>query len=165
MAVSRMIPLAPGVQLTDVVNSAAANLQAQGFAVTAIPLGPTSVSLTAAKDRDGFKNFLGLGLESRATLILTQNGLSVSVEDEWTNKIIALAIGWILCMIPFITGIVGAINQAGLAEKIFTAIMAAGNGGYAPNPGAQQSYAQQSYAPQSAPDAAPQEAPDGDPQA
>ncbi len=49
--------------------------------------------------------------------------------DEWTNKIIAIAIGLFLCWITLVTGIIGLVNQSGLNEKIDTAFNLAVNSG------------------------------------
>lgn len=123
---TRVVQIVPGTDLAAVVNFVSQNLSAQGFAVQAQMMSPVSASLVVAKDRDGFKNFIGLGLECKVMLTVTGEGqLTVNVESEWTNKIIAIAVGWFVCMIPLFTGIAGAINQANMPEKIFTSITAA----------------------------------------
>ena len=143
MSVSKMVALNPGVTMNVVLDGAARNLQQQGYDVTPTMMGPTSGMLTVQKDRDGIKNFLGMGLECRATLTVNGNCINLNIEHEWTNKIIALAVGWILCWVPFITGIIGAVNQNGLPEKISAAVMAASAGGGMPGYGMPQNgYAQ-----------------------
>lgn len=129
MSANRIIPINPGTDLNVIINQASQNLTTQGFTVQAHLLNQSSASMTVSKDRDGFKSFIGLGIECRVNIALMNAGqLSVTIDSEWTNKIIALVIGWFLCLIPFITGIVGCINQSGLPEKIFNAITAASAG-------------------------------------
>lgn len=111
--------------IANVTNAAAEALKAQGYDCTPVILNDTLANMTVKVDRDGIKNIIGLGLECKVTLTLMNDTLNVSVEDEWSNKIIAIALGWFVCLIPFITGIVGCINQSGLSKKIFDAIQMA----------------------------------------
>lgn len=128
MATMRSIPLAPGANLNTVLAGAQQMLAAQGYEVIVQAYNPNSAMLTVRKNRDGFQNIIGLGLESRANIaLISENMLNVNIEHEWTNKIVAIAVGWFCCLVPFITGIVGAVNQNGLAEVIFGALSAAGS--------------------------------------
>lgn len=125
MAKTTIVPLKSGTGIAGVTNAAAEALRAQGFECTPIILNDTLANLNVKIDRDGIKNIIGLGLESKVTLTLMNDSLNVSVEDEWSNKIIAIALGWFVCLVPFITGIVGCVNQSGLSKKIFDAIQLA----------------------------------------
>ncbi len=136
MAVQKTFTLNPGADIAAVIDAASQSLSSQGFEVQAQVMSPVAASLVVKKDRDdGLKNFAGLGIECRANIsILNGNQLVVNIDHEWTNKIIAIALGWFLCWIVFVTGIVGAINQNGLPEKISNALMmaasSAGNNGF-----------------------------------
>ncbi len=130
MSVSKILSVAPGADINGIVNGACYNLSAQGYNCLPSVMGPTSAMIVVQKDRDGFKNILGMGLECRVTLTINGNTLNLNIESEWTNKIIAMVVGWFLCLIPFITGIVGAVGQNGMPGHIETAIMMAVN-----NPG------------------------------
>ena len=157
MSVTKMIPVQPGANLNDILTKAAQNLQGQGYDVSVAPMSPESAVMTVKKDADdGFKSILGLSVECRATVMFSGGALNVNIDHEWTNKIIAIAVGFFLCWVVFITGIVGAVGQNGLPEKISTALMAAANGGAPagfanpqygaqPNYGAQQPYGGQPY--------------------
>lgn len=126
MAVQKIFALNPGANISTVVDAAAQALMGQGYEVQAQVMSATAATMVVKKDRDGFKNFIGLGIECRISIsILNGNQLSVNIDSEWTNKIIAIALGWFLCWIVFITGIVGAVNQNGLPEKVSNAIMMA----------------------------------------
>lgn len=130
MSVSKILSVAPGADINGIVNGACYNLSAQGYNCLPSVMGPTSAMIVVQKDRDGFKNILGMGLECRVTLTINGNTLNLNIESEWTNKIIAMVVGWFLCLVPFITGIVGAVGQNGMPGQIETAIMMAVN-----NPG------------------------------
>ncbi len=123
MSVNKLLPIGPGADLATIVNGTCQNLQTQGFNVVPAMMGPGSAMITVQKNRDGFQNFLGLGIECRATLTLNGSSLNVNIDSEWTNKIVAIVVGWFLCLVPFITGIIGCVNQSGLPGKIETAIM------------------------------------------
>jgi len=125
MAESKFIPCSAGTDPVRVAELAAENLRMQGYDVAVQAMG-TSAVISVARDRSGFKNVMGLGLECTSTIaMMNENTLNISTESEWTNKIIAVAVGWFLCMIPFITGIVGLINQSELPNKITGAVTAA----------------------------------------
>lgn len=133
MSTTKVVPLNQGADLSVILNAASQNLSGQGYEVQAQMLSPMSATMLIKKDRDGFKNIVGLGLECRVTLtVMNASQLQINIDSEWTNKIIALAIGWFLCLIPFITGVVGVVNQISLPEKISTAVMtaSASAGGY-----------------------------------
>lgn len=50
---------------------------------------------------------LGLGQGITVNISLNQNLLSVNYADgDWIGKIIGLAVGWILCFVPFITAVI-----------------------------------------------------------
>lgn len=151
MASFRTFQVAPDANIHEITQAAAHNLALQGFECIPQPMGPQSTSLIVHKDRDGIQNFAGLGLECRVSLTLNGNQLQVSVDSEWTNKIIAIVIGCFVCWITLVTGIIGCLNQNSLTEKIFTAInMAVSSfGGAAPFQPYQapQQYAQPPYQP------------------
>ena len=126
MGTTKSFPLKNGVYIGQILNIAQQNLSAQGYAVQVIPLNDFSATLIVEKDYDGFKKVIGLGVSCKATVsIQNSNMLMVNIDSEWTNKIIALAIGWFFCLIPFITGIVGAVNQNSLPDKVGNALMIA----------------------------------------
>lgn len=72
----------------------------------------------------GINTFLGLGKGITANCTLQGNTLIVNYTNpEWTGKIIGLAIGWILCFVPFITSLIGCMGQLSLPKEINTDIM------------------------------------------
>ncbi len=129
MADQRIIAVSENERMDLLLNRAAQFLQSQGFFVLVTTMSDTVGTLKVSRDRDGFKNFMGLGIESNATIMRNGSTLSISVEHDWTNKIIAVAVGWFLCWIPIITGIIGAVDQSGMTDKIYNALIASANQG------------------------------------
>jgi len=83
----------------------------KGFYVTAIPYN-SGVSVEFSKDDSGFKKWIGLALGIRANISISNGYLYISFTDaEWTGKIVAIAVGWFMCLVPLITGIIGAVAQ------------------------------------------------------
>lgn len=129
MATIKTLKLNPGTNLSSLIDIAAQNLSMQGFDVKSQVMGPCAAEIIVSKDREGLKNFLGLGVECRVAITASDDMLTLSIGSEWTNKIVALVIGWFLCWIPVVTGIIGLVNQLGLPDKIFTAFNLATNSG------------------------------------
>ncbi len=122
MASIKNLKLNPGTNLSILIDIAAQNLSMQGYDVKSQVMGPSAAEIIVSKDRDGIKNsVLGLGVECRVAITVADDILTLSIGSEWTNKIIALFIGWFLCWIPIITGVIGLINQSSLPDKISTA--------------------------------------------
>ena len=112
-----------GAELGEVVAVATQNLQALGYDVASNVMNAQSASILVTKDNEGIKNLLGLGLECTVTLTrLGENQVTITIDEKWTNQIIAIAIGWFFCLVPFFTGIVGAINLNGLPQKVTNSI-------------------------------------------
>ena len=132
----RNYPINPDADLFAVIKAVALTMETQGYEASVQMISPQTGVLTVKKDREGFMNVLGMGLECRVNFASINGQLTVNIDGEWTNKIIAVAVGWFVCFIPVITGIVGAVNQLSLPDKIFTAVnmnvSATGTSGYQP---------------------------------
>ena len=128
MADNRIIPINPDSDLNKIMNQAIQNLQTQGYTVHAQMHNPSNASMTVSKDKSGINDFIGFGVECRVNIALINAGqLSVTIDSEWTNKIIAIGIGvfasWLIVGVGLIiTGIIGCVNQADLPAKIFAAL-------------------------------------------
>lgn len=123
MATARNYPVNSNFDLMNIMHIVAQDMTAQGYSCQVTPMGPQAGSLVVSKDRDGFQNIIGMGLECRVTFtLITPAQLTVSIDSEWTNKIIALVVGWFCCLVPLVTGAIGAYNQSELPNKIFNSI-------------------------------------------
>lgn len=142
MADTKMIPVNPDFDMVDLVTKLTQMYQAQGFEVSAIQAG-TGVSIKFSKDDDGVKKFVGLALGITANISMGDNNtLSNSSSSkaliinfsgaEWLGKIVGLAIGWVLCLIPFVIAGYGAIKQSELPKKIGNDIQTLVVGGTVP---------------------------------
>ena len=124
MSDMRVMPCRYETNVHMVAQSVAQGMMGQGYAVMVQGMNENSVMMTVSKDADGFKNVMGMGVECHVTMTKFNNSLNITIDSEWTNKIIACAIGWLFCLIPLITGIVGCVSQSELPGKIFTMISA-----------------------------------------
>ncbi len=124
----RTIPLNPEVPLETVLHQAEQLLQQQGYLTQVQIMNESMATLNVLKDRDGLKNIIGLGVEVHANISVVNNVMQISIENEWTNKIVAIAVGWFCCLIPFITGIVGCVNQNELGTKVANNLQLAATG-------------------------------------
>ncbi len=133
MSLVKTIRTYPGASLATIIDAATQNLSMQCYDVKSQIMGPSAAEIIVTRDRTGLKNaFLGLGLECRVAITVENDILTLMISNEWANKIVALLIGWIFCWVPFVTGIMGTINQYNLPEKITTAFTLACNSCYTP---------------------------------
>lgn len=99
----------------------------KGFQVTQMNMN-NSVRIKFEKGVGGINMLLGMDKGITATCMLQGNNLVVTYSDAaWTGKIIGLAVGWFLCLVPFITAIIGALGQNSLPKEISDDIMMLAN--------------------------------------
>lgn len=123
MAKTFNLPMNANFNMQNMVILAEQQLRAQGYETSSAVMSAANATITVSKDRDGIKNFMGLGIECTVNITVMGNGmLTVNVESEWTNKIVALIVGWFLCWIPCVTGIIGCVNQSSLPNKVTMAL-------------------------------------------
>ena len=93
--------------------------RAKGYGVNPVSINGMYV-FTLCKNDDGFNHWLGLGEELKVSCTVKDGILNLTLDDSgaWTNKIIALAVGWFVCCIPLITGIMGCMRQSSLAKNV-----------------------------------------------
>ncbi len=118
MADTVFINVTPNFDLYMFANQLAEKYKMEGFNVTVANFN-NSVVLTFDKNTGGINMLLGLGQGIKATCMLANGTLSINFSDgDWTGKIIGLAVGWFICLIPFITAIVGCVKQSQLPKNI-----------------------------------------------
>lgn len=90
----------------------------KGFSVRTTKLN-NGIQMIFDKGCGGINMLLGMGLGITANITVSNGVLNVMyANEEWTGKIIGLVVGWFLCLIPFITAIIGAFQQVELSKKI-----------------------------------------------
>lgn len=118
MANNVMLNVKPEFDMDAFANKLADTYRAKGFTVNVVDTNGSCV-ITFDKGTGGINTLLGMGLGIKANCMLTNGTLSINFSDaEWTGKIIACAVGWFLCFVPFFTGIYGIVNQSGLPKQI-----------------------------------------------
>ncbi len=123
-----IIPISDSFNMKDFVDKFTNMYKVKGFNVVPTLIN-NSATVVLDKGVGGINMLLGLGLGLTVTFLQVDRTLSVSFSNaEWTGKIIGLAVGWILCFIPFITAIVGSINQVQLPQNIGSDIRILANG-------------------------------------
>lgn len=118
MADSLIINVSPNFDLNVFTEQLANLYRSKGYNVipAATPMGTTMV---VEKGIGGINTVLGLGESVRVNCNCNSGVLSISYSDEeWTSKIIGGVVGWFLCLIPFITAIVGVVHQLQLPKNI-----------------------------------------------
>ena len=80
----------------------------------------TNATFTVSKGMDGaLTKWSGLGESVVVNCTVANNQLTVAfMNEEWTNKIVAMVAGWFCCTILFITGIVGIVRQVNLPKNV-----------------------------------------------
>lgn len=118
MADTLMMNVSENFDLNVLAQSLAETYRAKGFTVNVANIN-NSVIIDFDKGVGGINMLLGMDLGIKATLTVNNNTLMVNYsEAAWTGKIIGLCIGWVVCLVPFITAIVGAIKQSKFPKEI-----------------------------------------------
>ena len=118
MANSVMLKVGPAFNLEVFSNQLADTYRAKGFAVNVASFNGSSV-ITFDKNTGGINMLLGMGEGIKATCTLNNDSLIINFSDgDWTGKIVGLLVGWFLCLVPFITAIVGCVKQTSLPKSI-----------------------------------------------
>lgn len=121
MANNFMANVPEGFDLADFADQVAAKYQMQGFTANVIKM-KKSVKLKLSKNCGGINTITGMGQAITADMTLSgkeSDTLTVSFSDgDWTSKIIACSVGWVLCLIPGILGIVGIVHQLNLPKEL-----------------------------------------------
>lgn len=101
--------------------------RAKGYTVNVARIN-NGIRVRFEKDLGGINTLLGLGTGITALCMVQGGNLSVSFTDaEWTSKIIGGVVGWFLCLIPFITAIIGLCRQLELPKDINNDVMMLAN--------------------------------------
>ncbi len=119
MANNLMINVDEDLDLGNLAEEIADTYRGKGFTVTVAKLKNGACTLVFDKGTGGINMLLGMGIGIKATMTAKNGMLNVNYSDaEWTGKIIGLIAGWFLCMVPFVTAIIGSVKQMGIAKEI-----------------------------------------------
>ena len=122
MADTLMINVSENFSMENLGMELQARYQAKGFKINMANMS-NGLIIQFDKDCGGLNTVLGLGKGITANCTLNNDTLVVNYTNaEWTGKIIGLAVGWILCFLPFITAIIGCVGQLSLPKEINTDI-------------------------------------------
>lgn len=118
MADNVMVNVKPDFNMETFANRLADTYRAKGFTVNVVNMNGNCM-ITFSKGTGGANTLLGMGKGIKATCMRMNDTLSISFSDgDWTGKIIACVIGWFLCFVPIITGIIGIAGQLSLPKEI-----------------------------------------------
>lgn len=118
VADNQMFQVSPDFDLQPIVAELARMYQAQGMSVNVAAIGQ-GFAVDFNNGNEGFNKYIGLGANIRANLIINNGVLYVNYTDaDWSGKIVAFFIGWLLCWIPWVTCAVGIFKQLDLPNKI-----------------------------------------------
>ena len=118
MANNVTIPVQQGFELSGFAERLAQLYRTKGYTVNVQNMNGY-VTVTIEKNTDGFTHLLGLSESIHANCFLQGGLLQINFSDEpWVWKIGVIAVGFFLCFIPLITGIIGCVQQYSLSESI-----------------------------------------------
>ncbi len=123
MANTLMIDVPVNFDVNYLGNQLRERYQSKGFTVSMVS-GNNNLRIQFEKNCGGINMLMGLGKGITANCFLQNNSLIVNYgEGDWVGKIVGLAVGWILCFVPFITALIGCVQQSGLPKEINEDIM------------------------------------------
>lgn len=118
MANNVMFNVKPSFEIESFATKLSEIYRMKGYAVNVAFMNNSAI-ITFEKNTGGMNMLLGLGEGIKATVMKNGDMVSIAFSDgEWTGKIIGFAVGWVLCLIPFITAIIGTVKQTSLPKSI-----------------------------------------------
>ena len=125
MAENRFFQVEPNFDLDGLASKLVYEYQAEGYQVFSCKT-PSGCSITIKKNITGIKKLLGLARVLTVNIALNNSGNMIVdfSNEEWASKVCAIALGWWIIWIPFITGIYGLVKQAELPKNIAKRIQA-----------------------------------------
>ena len=119
MSKNVMLNVKPEFELGVFAQRLGDTYRAKGYDVRPLEMNGMYI-LTFSKNDSGLNHWMGLGEEIKVTCSVNNGVLTLALADDgaWTGKIVALVVGWFVCCIPFITGIVGCVRQTTLTKNV-----------------------------------------------
>lgn len=105
--------------ISELKNELVNKYEKEGYNVDVLDESVSSFSVKIEKDMGGFLQYLGLAKAITVNVEIEGEKIVVDfVNPEWTGKIVALVVGFCLLLVPFITGIIGTIEQTNFPKEI-----------------------------------------------
>ncbi len=122
---NQMIPVSENFNLDAFCEKLSDEFRSKGYNVVLSPaVNGTMRQVTIEKDNEGIKNFVGLGTQEEITFSHSNNTLIANYNDGCqTMRFVSIGIGWFLCFIPFITGIIGLSNHSNFLKNVQNSVM------------------------------------------
>ena len=120
---SRVFRLPAGMSTQVVANAVSSFLSsAKGMEVQSAETTEGYV-VQGRQEKDGWKTITGMRMATTVQMIRMDDNLNVTVgQGEWSDKIVAGALGWFIAWPLAVTAGVGAYKQKKLPEEIFQVI-------------------------------------------
>lgn len=113
-----MLNVKEGFDVSEFAQRLAEMYRVKGFMVNVATFDNSAV-IQFNKGCGGMNMLFGMGLGIKAIATVNNGILNIAFsEAEWTGKIVGLVVGWLFCLIPFITAIIGCIKQSSLPKDI-----------------------------------------------
>lgn len=121
---NKTINITESFDIGQMANFVADSFINQGFDIDTVIEDNYNITFIIKKDRKGFKNIIGLGVESKVRIIIYQNSTAnIIIDDVWSNKIIPIAVGlFFALLIIAIPGMYGTYQQYKMKDKIISEI-------------------------------------------
>ncbi len=122
MAVTKNIPVSQGNNINTVIDGTFKRLMLLGYEAVPSVVSSKTATIAVRKNCTKLYNFLGMSAEAKVTVMVVGDMIDVTVDNVWTNKSLAIALGWLLCFVPVVTGILGVVEQKTLSDNVLCAL-------------------------------------------
>lgn len=129
MAENKFFQVEQDFDLEKLASKLVYDYQAEGYKVFSCKT-PSGCSISIKKNDTGMKKLLGLSRVLTVNIAVNSAGNMIVdfSNEEWASKVCAIAFGWFILWVPFITGIYGVVKQLELQKNISAKIQSEING-------------------------------------
>lgn len=117
------VPVNESFNLDALCNRLGDEYRQKGYNVQSPSVAGSIRQIIIEKDNDGINNYLGMGIQEEINISYSGDMLNATFNDGCqTMRFIDLGIGWFMCFIPFITGLVGLSKHSNFAREVQNSI-------------------------------------------
>ena len=117
------VPVGENFDIDRFCNRLAEEYRQKGYNVQNLATTGPIRQVVVEKDNDGIQNYLGLGTQEEINFTYSGNTLSATFNDGCqVMRFIDIGIGWFICFIPFITGIIGFSKESKVSKELQNSI-------------------------------------------